>query len=750
MTFNRQFLLFFVFFSVFCTTIHAQSNLSGKRPKVGLVLSGGGAKGLAHIGVLKVLEEAGIPIDYITGTSMGSVVGGLYACGYKAQQIENETSGINWNELMFDHISRQNISIEEKDESEKYIVEFPLVKWKVQLPKGIADGQKISMLLARLTWPVHNISDFDKLPIPFRCVATDIVKVQPVVFKSGYLPDAIRASIAIPTFFNPIEIDGKLLVDGGIVRNFPVQDAREMGADIIIGVDVSSGLYTKEELNTAFRIFDQSSTYQITQGCEQQRALCDIYIRPEISKYDMFSFEAQDSLIALGEKAARKIFPQLQELARKLKSYNDYREPCIPEPEVFDTMHIHEIKIDGLSKVSRNLVLGNLQLPDSGTITKQDLEHGIERVYGSRFFERVNYKIEPDNNGSILTLRLKEQNHNYFKLGLNYDPNLRTSALINATYRNVLGEGSRIIFNLKLGQFPSFFAKYTIHTSLQPNIGMGVKAGFNTFQAKFYTLNKKLLANYDVYHYLAEIDFLSTLSNAFLFRTGFQAEGVEIAQNLDAYDTIRNNLKAISWYARLRFDTFNKSIFPNKGDYFNAELKYIIAASYSAPGPPNSFWRLYAYYTKCIPVFKKLAILPGINAGFNFSKNIHGAYMNYMGGSNPNEPTIFPFQGLKFMVVSTANLAMAGLKFMVVSTANLAMASLWFRFEPWKDRFLTLKTNVARTSNEWHQIAGKGTNYWGMSLCAGIPTFLGPIELSLANSALYRGPLFEIRIGYSF
>ncbi|NJK97054.1 MAG: hypothetical protein HC905_20920 [Bacteroidales bacterium] len=190
------FLILFFFIQV---DLPAQDK--GKRPQVGLVLSGGGAKGLAHIGVLKVLEEIGMPVDYISGTSMGSVVGGLYACGYSAKRIEYITRHLNWTELLLDEISRKNISIEEKEDFERYVGEFPIVKGRVAIPRALVDGQKVSMMLSHFTWPVHTINNFDSLPIPFRCIATDIENVRPVVLKNGFLPDAIRASMAIPSFF---------------------------------------------------------------------------------------------------------------------------------------------------------------------------------------------------------------------------------------------------------------------------------------------------------------------------------------------------------------------------------------------------------------------------------------------------------------------------------------------------------------------------------------------------------------------
>lgn len=729
----RTFWLLIILFLTITDITFCQENQI-RRPKIGVAFSGGGAKGLAHIGVLKVLEEVGIPIDYISGTSMGSIIGGLYACGYSADQIEKLTRGLNWNELLFDEISRRNISIEEKDDFGKYVGEFPLVKGKVQLPKGLVDGQKVSMMLSRLTWHVHNISDFDKLPIPFRCVATDIVNVRPVVLKSGYLPDAIRASMAIPSFFNPIEIDGALLVDGGVMRNLPVQDVRDMGADIVIGSEVSATLYTREQLNSAFKIMDQASSYQMDISNKIQEKLCDILIIPDIGKYNLFSFEAVDSLIEIGEKAARKKIVELRQLADSLKKMG-YQYKWVQSPPNLDSVFISKIKIEGISTVSKNLIKGNLQLPDSGWIAKNDLEHGIERVYGTRFFERVNYTILPAENGSILTLRLKEQPSNFFKFGLNYTPYLKAGILLNATYRNLLGEGSRLAFDLRLGEYPSLVAKYTIQTSAHPNLGLGIRLQFNSFLAKFYSNKDLLIANFNIDHYTGELDFLSGVSNAFLIRTGIQFEKLNISQQIEAFDTIDYSMNAISWYTRFRFDTNDKTIYPRKGDYFNAEIKSILTSNYRSGQWKEYFWRINARYTKHIPLSKKFVLSYGLSGGFNFSSNLHFIYHYFLGGDIPSEMSIFPFSGMKLMAVSTQNILLSTLK---------------IRSELWKDKYLTLTGNLGRSADDYRNFFHYQKNYWGIGISAGMKTIIGPVEFTLSRGSLTNDLISEVQIGYNF
>ncbi len=729
-----------VFFCILLLCLNVYSELLAqdtisRRPRIGLVLSGGGAKGLAHIGVLKVLEEIDLPIDYITGTSMGSVVGGLYSCGYSAKKIEYITRRINWNEILLDQISRKNISIEEKDDYERYVGEFPLVRGRVTIPRALVDGQKVSTMLAHYTWPVHTISNFDSLPIPFRCIATDIEKVQPVLLKSGFLPDAIRASMAIPSFFSPIELDGQLLVDGGIVRNFPVQDARDMGADIIIGVEVSASLYTKEELNSVVRIMDQVSSFQADKSNKEQAAMCDFLIKPDIQNYNMFSFDYIDSLILNGERAARKVMPQLKTLADSIKKIYPYSSK-INRPADLDSIHITAINYEGLENVSGNLVKGNFEIKDTGWIKLDEIELGVERLYGTRFFERVNYKIVPGEKGSELTLRFKEQPFNYFKFSMHYDQYLKTAILLNGTYRNVLGEGSRLMLDLKLGQYPGASVQYSIHTFAHPNIGVNVKVGANSLMAKFYTPDGLLMENFNVFHYLSEADLFSTFSKAFLIRSGFQVELLDINKEIEAGDTINYNLRTINWYTRLRFDTQDRTVFPVKGDNFYGELKYVInSRSFNLMNWNRVFWRVIAQYSKYIPFTRRLVLVPSANAGFSFIDNLPVPYYNFLGGFITGESNIIPFEGLKFMTIMSNNVLTAGLT---------------LRAEPWKDKFLSLKSCFATTSGNFEDLPKFMRNYFGIGIAAGMRTIVGPVEVSVSKSNYIKKLYSEIKIGYMF
>ena len=293
----------------------------GQRKKVGVVLSGGGAKGVAHIGVLKVLEEAGIPIDYIAGTSMGAIVGGLYAVGYSAKSLDSMVRVQNWPFLLSDRVYRYNLPFSEKETNEKYLLSVPLTHGKgLSVPAGFVSGQNIYNLFSELTIGYHDSIPFRDLPIPFSCVAANMIDGKEVVMDSGILPLAMRASMAIPGAFAPVIIDSMILVDGGISNNFPVDVAKNMGAEITIGVDLSTGLKDAEGLNSIIGVVDQLTSFMGMQNYEKNRKAVDLYMNPGLKGYTAASFtsEAIDSMIARGERVARANWDNIMKLKQQI------------------------------------------------------------------------------------------------------------------------------------------------------------------------------------------------------------------------------------------------------------------------------------------------------------------------------------------------------------------------------------------------------------------------------------------------
>jgi NTE family protein len=397
------------------------------RPKIGLALSGGGARGGAHVGVLRALRELGIPIDYIAGTSMGSVIGGFYASGLDEDEIEALAADIDWEDLFSDSPSRDNRTFHRKRDDDLFLVkqEAGLNDGQVELPMGLVQGQDINLFLSRTTLPVAHVQNFDELPIPFRAVATDIATGEAVVLDHGSLGDAIRASLSIPAAFAPIEIDGRLLVDGGVAQNLPVDTVRAMGADIVIAVDISTPLAGREDLTSVISITSQLFGFLTVRGTEEQKTKLgqnDVLISPDLHDVTTNDFARITETFAFGYDATMAAADQLRALALPAAQYQAHRA-ARPNPRREEPPEIDFVRLANDTNVSDNIVEARLEsIPTGVPLDLDATELAIERVYGLELFEKVSYTVveEGDLTGLEVNLDAKEWGPNYLEAGLEY------------------------------------------------------------------------------------------------------------------------------------------------------------------------------------------------------------------------------------------------------------------------------------------------------------------------------------------
>ena len=361
-----------------CISVHTTAQ-PGPRKKVGVVLSGGGAKGMAHIGALKVIEEAGIPIDYVVGTSMGSIIGGLYSIGYTPEQMDSMVRRQDWSFLLSDKIPRSEQNMAEREASEKYVFSLPFGKnAKTQAVGGLIKGQNLANLFSELTVGYHDSIDFNKLPIPFACVSENIVNGNEVNFHKGVLATAMRASMAIPGVFTPVRLDSMVLVDGGVVNNYPVNVARAMGADIIIGVDVQNDLKPANELNSTGSILGQLINLMGLELYKKNLKETDTYIKVDVEGYSAASFtpSAVDTLIRRGEEAALAQKNSLIKLKQELGLDSTYMPKPLPSYPYSPNrkVYIKEITFDGLDEKDKRWLLKRCDLKEDSEISLRRIE----------------------------------------------------------------------------------------------------------------------------------------------------------------------------------------------------------------------------------------------------------------------------------------------------------------------------------------------------------------------------------------
>ena len=395
-------------------TAAGASPLATGRPRIGLALSGGGARGAAHIGVLKVLEEHRVPVDFIAGTSMGALVGGLYASGLSPAQLDSVVSKTDWTEAFADNIPRGDRSFRRKRDDDLYLVKHKpgLRGGRLLFPSGILDGHRVDLLLKRLSLPVVTVRDFDLLGIPYRAVAADIVTGEAVVLDHGDFALAMRASMSIPAAFAPREIEGRLLVDGGIVDNFPIDVVRRMGADVVIAVDIATPPMDREQLSSVPAITAQLATLASEQNKKQQIASLverDVFIRPDLGTITVASFDRAAEAVAIGERAAEEALPALERLALSPEEYAAYRTARATRAAAAPPPILGGERIINRSRLADQVIAARLQAPMGRPVDADRLERELDQIYGLELFESVYYDVVPGPQGNVLTVTARER-----------------------------------------------------------------------------------------------------------------------------------------------------------------------------------------------------------------------------------------------------------------------------------------------------------------------------------------------------
>ena len=432
---------------------------SGKRPHIGLVLSGGGASGLAHIGLLKVMEEAGLRPDFITGVSMGSIIGGLYSIGYSADSLEKIVKIIDWDKLFSNKIPEDKVIFSEKRHYLNSIISFPVTLKKAVLPSGLINGQQVESTLSYYAWPAADINDFSKLPIPFMCLAMDLIKCRRVELKSGYLADAMRASMAVPSVFTPMKIDSLWLIDGGFLRNFAASEVLKMGADIVIGSYVGGKFAKEEKLQTAPEIIKQLGFYTSFNDYKEEKKLVKYLIEPDLDEYIGTEFNDADTIIQRGYRASvpyREIFRKLADSLNKIAPKKAPENILNKKYYSFD-----KIEVNGNRIHSDKQILKVLDISPGEKVDKNQFNENMELLYGKVWFEKVKYSFIKRNDSLILVIDCIEKPRAIAYGSVHYDGDLKSGAIIGLTINNLFADRSVIDINSSIGDYYRLQFDYT-------------------------------------------------------------------------------------------------------------------------------------------------------------------------------------------------------------------------------------------------------------------------------------------------
>lgn len=722
-----------------------EEKCKSERKKVGVVLSGGGAKGFAHVGVLKVLEEAGIPIDYIAGTSMGAVVGGLYSVGYSADMIDSLIQEQDWNHLMRDIVSRKHIPTRQRSINNRYVVSLPYdlpfgdKSGGVSLPPGVYTGQNISNLLLNSTIGFQGDINFDDLPISFGCISADVRTGKEIAIRSGDLAEAIRASMAIPGMFTPVVKDSMLLIDGGVVNNYPVDLVRNMGADIVIGV-----IFPVDD-----EIIEQSkgSISEITQqiwnflGIEKKNSNIedtDILIAPDIYPYTMMDFHkpAIDSIITRGVTAAKKSWNDLTSLNELLeidenilhsnKKLNPYLE--------LDTLIINKISFEGVAQRETNYLYRWINI-ENNKVTREELDDIIANIYGSGLFNKVYYRLEGENPFNLIfNVDVKESNR--LNLGIHFDSNDMAAILANTTIRLNSSLNSMFDITTRLSRDPYLMIDYSINSSIF------YKGGIN------YKLSRNDISIYDRGNlsYIIGItkNSLNLVFSEFYFgnlmlHLGGQLEHFHFFKALGSTyeppESVTNNQLYINYMINGVYDNLNRVYFPTSGQYlsFQYSLHTDNFVKLEEDTPLNV---VSINFFKPFALLKNVYITPRVAARYILNDSVPYVYRNLVGGKTDNHymPQQISLQGTTGMEILEN----------MVFTADL---TLHYNFTT--NNYIYTNLNFLAHNNNLYSLF-ESDYFLGINFGYSYLSVAGPLRLELGYSELSKRLHPYVSFGYYF
>ena len=748
------------------------------RPTVALVLSGGGAKGAAHVGVIRRIEELGIPVDMVLGTSMGGLVGALYSLGYTPDQLDEIVSNVDWEWAFSDKLSREFISYEDMKYREKYMLSIPFFyekdyfEAKMQhdmrygvmrklhddfhigadsptgmallkrnllgsLPSGYIYGQNVNNLISSLTVGYQDSLDFKDFPKPFVCIAADMVSGKAKIWHSGKINQAMRSTMSIPGLFAPVKVDGMVLVDGGLRDNYPTSLAKEMGADIIIGVDLSQGRRAYTDVNNIADIISQGIDMLGLEAFEQNVSIPDVKIKPELKGYNMMSFNpvAIDTIKARGYAAAMANDSLLRAVANRTALSDEMTSKKSAVGYKLDSLMISEVDILGVLPREKEMLKQRFHLKFDEKISRADLDRIIDNIYGTQSYDYVTYELLGSDDPYKLVLTCKKGPIHQFGLGVRADTEEIVSVLLNVGINAHKMYGHAFDFTGRISANPALTVRWSYNAPKMPTLNVAASVRWTDLGLLNLWGNRLSLG----YLNTKQEIYLSNLRwKLFDMRVGARNELIRIkniksSQIIGDYDFGQLDNDFITAFAEGRADTFDDGYFPNKG--FTASASY----GWTFGGFPhkfNNFHTVTADAKVVVPGGKVFAFIPSFNARFLFGNDVPVAYFNAMGGSMPGR---YVDQQMPFIGVNNLS-AMKNI---------LTVFRTDFRFKVLKNNYVTAIVNYARDCNRLEDY-GVGDGYIGAAVEYSYDTIFGPLSFNVHWSNLTNVVGIYLSAGFSF
>ncbi len=682
--------------------------------KIGLALSGGGARGLAHIGVLKVIDELEIPVDCIAGTSTGAIIGGLYAMGYSGAEIEEIVLGIAWEEIFDEKICREDVYIGEKRWGPFANIYFALDdEFIPRLPQAFLSGNNLVNKLFEIFYPVNHINDFDELPIPFRCVATNILTGEMTVFEEGSLHEVIRASMSFPSIIKPFELHNQLYVDGGIVKNLPVEAVRNMGADIIIGIKTNSGLRSKEELKSLIDVLDQTINLHITRNIGESIDACEFLIEPDLENISLLDFSQKQKIIDLGELAARDFFQSSEYKfpARTTKKNTEF----LPEKIKFSS-----ITVLGNKYLSKAKIREYLGLERNNLYSRKDIYTAVREAYNSNLFTYIYPVIEEAENDYKLTIKVEERNRKKLGFSLSYNNENELVAGVTLELNNMLQSNSKLLFNVQAG------LRNEVDLDYVKNFGKHWGIYFRLFpyikESRLYSYNE----DHEKTNSVISLEYGATSGVGLYITKAIIAEAYGYGYRSKVYRDIaefdESEFHSTGIGLKLYHESLDDFVFPMSGTQFLAKYTTSRKDVYSEEGNKKFYSRLRFL----LPFGKNLSMKYQFEYGSHFENYTDNFDPFYIGGID----------------------SYLGLKSKEKSAPIYKINTLAFRLQFIRNLFIDLQINTLNLGNIDYWQPEKYL-YKAAGVKIGYKTLVGPIRAGIALDEDGRS-YYYLSIGYEF
>ena len=757
-----------IFFLILCFLIALPqfSFSQNKKPKIALVLSGGGAKGVAHIPVLQILDSLGIVPDLVIGTSMGAIVGGFYSMGYSGDSIANITNNANWDELLGGKTLLSDVSVEEKSEYNRYMVDFDWIKGKPKVNSALLNDQNLREFLSIYSRNVYRINNFDDLPIPFRAMTTDIVNGTELLMDKGSIVLAMRASMSIPTIFRPVPYKNTLLVDGGILNNFPVDVAKSMGADIIIGSDVGGGLEPKEKLDKMSSLIFQASMLTSLKKNPANREMCDILIEHEPNlTYSTGDFNKSKILYEEGKIAAYQNMDAFVALANKIKNY---KQKVHELPPASESIVINDFIYKNISKANIDLVRSRANLIPNKRYAIEDVKNGLNRAMGTVLFSQITFSPVFEGDKINLVIEGFEKARHQIKGSIHYDTHRGGGLIVNYTGRNIIGEASRFLVTLDIAEQPSFRVHYQKNFGKRKELWWSSEVLGQDLTQKFYFQGVKA-EELDNTFFQIDNEFnknLNSLSSYIGVGLNYESTGFKPANKSEINDNVfgmeKYNYKNLELNIHYDYNTLNRVFYPKKGRslyaeisrsiYHHVDFRFSDDTEPDIIGKTNGYTKFNVSFEQRIPFNKKFIGIADASFGFTFVDDITsdeisfldygtgGAY--FLGGNlvRPRKDS-YVFKGLnnselvanQFMMLNLGLQTFISNSILITPHVNIASVSNTGFSDYIKDAF--------SPQGDWQYLSEASLLLSG-GITASYNSFLGPIDFDVS----YVNKISKVRI----